>query len=231
MKILAIIPARGGSKRIPRKNMKKFMDKPIIAYSIESALQAKVFDEVMVSTNDQEIVKIALEYGVKVPFIRTEQTANDFATLADVVEEVVLNYEELGQKFDYICCILPTAPFLTSQRLVESLSLLVEGKYDSVTPVLRFSYPIQRALQIDSSNKLSMIWSENLKKRSQDLLPTYHDCGQFYWMRTNAFLREKSFFMKNGGAIVLLEKEVQDIDTLEDWELAELKYKILLQHD
>ena len=227
MNKLAIIPARGGSKRIPKKNIKEFSGKPIIAYSVEAALESQLFDEVMVSTDSEEIAAVAKQYKASFPFVRSLETSNDYATIADVIEEVITMYKEQGKVFDYVCCILPTAPFLTSQRLVESFNLLQEKKYDSVTPVLRFSYPIQRALQIDDLGILSMIWPENLIKRSQDLQPAYHDCGQFYWGNVNAFLKEKSFFMKNGGAIVLSEIEVQDIDTEEDWKVAELKYKML----
>ena len=227
MKNIAIIPARGGSKRIPKKNIKEFLGKPIIAYSIEAALESQLFDEVMVSTDSEEIATVAERYKASVPFVRSLETSNDYATIADVIEEVISMYKEQGKTFDYVCCILPTAPFLTSQRLIEGFNLLQEKRYDSVTPVLRFSYPIQRALQIDDLGRLSMIWPENLTKRSQDLLPAYHDCGQFYWGNVKAFLKEKSFFMKNGGAIALSEIEVQDIDTEEDWKVAELKYKML----
>ena len=227
MKATAIIPARGGSKRIPRKNIKLFLGKPIIAYSIESALKSGLFAEVMVSTDSEEIADIAKQYGASVPFFRSPQTSDDYATLADVIEEVILKYEQQNLLFDIICCVLPTAPLLTVQRLIEGHDLLEEKKYDSVTPVIKFSYPIQRALQLDENNRLSMIHLENLNKRSQDLVSAYHDSGQFYWGRTDAFMKERTFFMKNGGAIVIPENEGQDIDTMEDWHLAEMKYKLL----
>ena len=227
MRNLAIIPARIGSRRIPRKNIKLFLGKPIIAYSIEAALNSDLFAEVMVSTDSEEIVDIAKQYGASVPFLRSEKTSDDYATLADVTVEVILNYKKQGENFDIICCILPTAPFVTPQKLIEGLKLLEKRIYDSVTPVIKYSYPIQRALQLNEKNRLSMIYPENLNKRSQDLAPSYHDSGLFYWGRTVSFLQERTFFMKNGGAIVIPENEGQDIDTMEDWSLAEIKYTIL----
>ena len=227
MKKIAIIPARGGSKRIPRKNIRLFLGKPIIAYSLEAALDSNLFSEVMVSTDCEKIANISKQYGASVPFLRTDKTSDDHATIADVVEEVILNYKQQGLYYEIICCILPTAPFLTSQRLIEGLDLLEKNEFDSVTPIIKFSYPIQRALQLDENNRLSMISPENLYKRSQDLIPAYHDSGQFYLGRTDSFLKERSFFMKHGGAIVIPEIEGQDIDTVEDWYFAEIKYKLL----
>ena len=227
MKKLAIIPARGGSKRIPQKNIKLFLGKPIVAYSIDAALKSGLFTEVMVSTDSEEIADIARQNGASVPFFRSPQTSDDYAALGDVIEEIILMYEQQGLWFDTICCVLPTAPLLTVQRLIEGHDLLEEKKYDSVTPVIKFSYPIQRALQLNEENRLSMMYPENLNKRSQDLVPAYHDSGQFYWGRTDAFMKERTFFMKNGGAIVIPENEGQDIDTVEDWRLAEMKYKLL----
>ena len=227
MKTIAIIPARGGSKRIPKKNIKPFLGKPIIAYSIEAAFSSNLFDEVMVSTDSEEVAEITKRYGASVPFMRSEKTADDYSVLADVIVEVINNYKAIGKFFDVICCILPTAPFITAQRLIEGGNLLDEKNYNSVTPVIRFSYPIQRALQMDADKRLSMIYPENLNVRSQDLAPAYHDSGQFYWGKTNSLLEERTFFMKNGGAIVIPENEGQDIDTPEDWQIAEMKYKII----
>lgn len=226
MKNLAIIPARGGSKRIPRKNIKDFLGKPIIAYSIETAIESGLFSEVMVSTDDNEIAEIAKKYGAKVPFLRSEKTANDFAHIADVITEVLDTYKSLNQEFDNFCCVFSTAPFIKKVRLKEGLDMMINSNFDSVFPVLKFSYPIQRALKIENE-KVSMILPENFNKRSQDLMPAYHDSGQFYWMKTQEFYKQKSLFAENSGAIVLSEKEVQDIDTQEDWEVAEMKYKIL----
>lgn len=226
MKNLAIIPARGGSKRIPRKNIKDFLGKPIIAYSIETALESGLFEEVMVSTDDHEIAEIAIKYGAKVPFFRSEKTSNDHAHIAEVIEEVLEKFKTLNKEFDNFCCIFSTAPFIKKGRLKEGFDLMINRGFDSVFPVLKFSYPIQRALKIENEN-VSMILPENFNKRSQDLMPAYHDSGQFYWMKTQEFNKQKILFAKNSGAIILSEMEVQDIDTVEDWEVAEMKYRFL----
>ena len=178
MKTLAMITARGGSKRIPRKNIKEFNGKPIIAYSIEAALASGVFDEVMVSTDDEEIAEIAKKYGAKVPFFRSEKTANDFATTVDVIEEVLNTYKDRGEEFDIFCCIYPTAPFITAKRLKDAVEQLSASDADSLIPVVRFSYPPQRAMEIHDG-KLVFRQPENLSKRSQDLEPHFHDAGQF----------------------------------------------------
>ncbi len=224
---LAIIPARGGSKRIPRKNIKPFLGKPIITYSIEAALKSNLFDEVMVSTDDDEIAKIAEQYGAKVPFLRSNDNANDFAVLADVIEEVVENYSKENREFNHICCILPTAPFVTSSKILEAYKKLTKGEFDSVFPVLEFSFPIQRSLKIEE-DKVTMVWSEHLNSRSQDLESRYHDSGQFYWLKSSSFVEDKKLFTANSGAIVISELQAQDIDTETDWKLAEIKYKLML---
>jgi len=225
MKKIAIIPARGGSKRIPRKNIKDFLGKPIIAYSIEAAIQSELFDEVMVSTDDQEIAEISMKYGANVPFFRSKKNSNDMASTADVIKEVIEEYQKINKKFDYLCCIYPTAPFISSQKLQKSYSMLRRKKADSVIPVVAFSYPVQRSLQI-KDGVLSFICTENIIKRSQDLKPAYHDAGQFYWCDTNSFIKYKQIFMPKSLPFVLSESEVQDIDNEEDWKIAEMKYKI-----
>jgi N-acylneuraminate cytidylyltransferase len=227
MSNLAIIPARGGSKRIPRKNIKDFLGKPILAYSIEAAIKSRLFDEIMVSTDDQEIADIAQQYSAKVPFLRTNENANDFATLADVLIEVVDQYKKNGKSFENICCILPTAPLTRPSRINEALTKLISEDLESVLPVVEFSYPILRALEFDEEHKLKMIWPEHLKARSQDFKPAYHDSGSFYWIKHEALHEQKTLFCKHGSAIVLPETEVQDIDNETDWKLAELKYKLL----
>lgn len=226
MKNIAIIPARGGSKRIPGKNIKPFMGKPIIAYSIEAATQTGLFDEIMVSTDDQEIARIAIQYGAKVPFMRSAQTANDFATLVDVLLEVTKCYEARGASIENVCCILPTAPLLTDRHIKEAYRLFEQEELTSVCPVVAFSYPIFRALKLDDGNQLKMIWPEYLQSRSQDLPKAYHDSGTFYWVNALTLKAEKSVFTRKGSAIVLSEDEVQDIDTETDWHLAELKYSM-----
>lgn len=222
---IAIIPARGGSKRIPRKNIKPFMGKPIIAYSIEAALLSGLFDEVMVSTDDEEIAEIARQYGAKVPFFRSDETSNDYATTAEVIIEVLNKYEELEYRFDTICCLYSTALFVTPDRLVEAYSK-INGDIDSVFTAVAFSYPIQRGLHI-VDGRISMVNSDYLTARSQDMEPIYHDAGQFYISRTNIFLANKSFWGKNTAGLILSELEVQDLDTLIDWQLAEMKFNLL----
>jgi pseudaminic acid cytidylyltransferase len=226
MSNLAIIPARGGSQRIPGKNIKDFLGKPIIAYSIETALKSGLFDEVMVSTDNKEIAEVAKRYGAHVPFYRSQKNSDNFATTADVIEEVLNNYMSQGREFKLFCCIYPTAPMITSERIKEGYELLVNNNFDSVFPVTRFGYPIFRALKIENS-KASMIWPENLNKRSQDLMPAYHDAGQFYWMQAELLLKKKAIFTGNSGVIVLSETEVQDIDNEDDWKVAEMKYKLI----
>lgn len=226
MKTLAIITARGGSKRIPRKNIKPFLGKPIIEYSISAAIESNCFTEVMVSTDDEEIAEIAKKAGAKVPFFRNEDTANDFATTADVVAEVIEMYERIGQKFDNVCVLYPTAPFVTANAIKTAMMLLEQEKPDAVIPVVKFSFPPQRCVVINEG-KLVSKWPEFMNTRSQDLEPYYHDCGQFYCMNVKSFLEQKVIWMRDVVPFIQDEKNVQDIDTMEDWEIAEMKYKIM----
>ncbi|MFH1461700.1 MAG: pseudaminic acid cytidylyltransferase [bacterium] len=223
---IAIITARGGSKRIPKKNIKNFCGQPIIKYSIDAALKSGCFSEVMVSTDDQEIANIAESFGAKVPFLRSPQNSNDTATTGDAILEVLNSYKKLNTKFEYFCCIYPTAPFITSEKLSNSLNMLKQTNADAVIPVVKYSYPIQRSLKIEN-NILKMNWPENYKERSQDLEPAYHDSGQFYWMKTESFLEQKTLFAKKTIPFIINEIEIQDIDTIQDWEIAEFKYKYL----
>ncbi len=225
-KTVAIITARGGSKRIPRKNIRPFLGYPIIKYSIDAAKNAGCFDEIMVSTDDAEIAEISQVLGAKIPFMRSEATASDFAMTAEVIEEVLVKYRERGRDFSYACCIYPTAPFLSSESLKKGYDLLRETGADSVIPVVRFGYPIQRALMIESG-RLLMIWPENLNKRSQDIMPSFHDVGQFYWLNVKSFFEQKVLFGKFTVPVEVPESEVQDIDNEEDWKIAEMKYTIL----
>ena len=223
---LAIIPARGGSKRIPRKNIKTFLGKPIIAYSIEAALASEVFDEVMVSTDDAEIADVARQYGAKVPFFRSPEMSNDMAMTAPVLIEVLQEYDKLGEKFNYVCCIYPCAPFVNVIRLKEGMELLIEKGCDSVLPVVKFSYPPQRCMVI-RDGKAQMLYPENYNVRSQDLEPYYHDVGQFYCLKSESLIKEEKLFCNKTLPIILNESEMQDIDTEEDWKIAEIKYRIL----
>lgn len=221
---LCIIPARGGSKRIPRKNIKMFLGKPIIAYSIETALQSGIFDEVMVSTDDEDIAQIAKNHGAGVPFLRSEPNANDMATTIDVINEVVEQYQSKGRTFELVCCLYPTAPFVKREHLTQGLELLQKKNSDTVYPVAPFSFPIWRGVKLDADNKSSMIWPEHANTRSQDLEPVYHDAGQWYWLKSGKKL--KSVITQNSASVVLDEMYVQDIDTPTDWKMAELKFKL-----
>ena len=226
MKRIAIITARRGSKRIPKKNIRDFCGKPIIAYSIQAAKDAGVFDVVMVSTDSEEIAEIAKQEGAEVPFLRSEKTSNDFASTADVIEEVLLEYEKRGTSFDEACCIYPTAPFVTGEKIKEAVKVLEENQYDSVLPVVSFSFPPLRGLKMDG-NTVAFKWPEYALARSQDLEPVYHDCGQFYVLDVKAFMRTKKIIADNTGAIKCSELEMQDIDNEIDWKLAELKYELM----
>ena len=223
---VAIITARGGSKRIPRKNIKEFLGKPIICYSIEAAINSRMFDTVMVSTDDEEIAQIAMAAGAQVPFYRSAETANDYATTADVVSEVLRMYEERGQHFDEACVIYPTAPFLTAEALHEAMGILNKEQADSVLPVVKFSFPPQRCVVIQEG-RLVPKWPECMPMRSQDLEPYYHDCGQFYCLRVSSFQKQQKMVMEHTAPFIQDEMNVQDIDTLEDWQIAEMKYRIL----
>jgi len=225
---LAVITARGGSKRIPRKNIREFCGKPIIAYSIQAALDSTCFDEVMVSTDDNEIAEIARKYGAKVPFIRSAETANDFATTADVLCEVISEYQRRKINPEYLCCLYPTAPLTTADNLISAFDQLHKNQLDVVFPLVKFSFPIQRALRFHD-NQVSFFNPEHALTRSQDLEPAYHDAGQFYWTRVNTFMESKSLVSEKTGGIVLPEWQVQDIDNMDDWVLAEMKYRLIHQ--
>lgn len=223
---IAIITARGGSKRIPKKNIKEFLGKPIIEYSIEVALESGLFEEVMVSTDSEEIAAIARKAGAKVPFLRSERTANDFATTADVLMEVFEEYEKRGRHFTYAVCIYPTAPLVTPAKLKKGLELLQEKDANVVMPVVAFSFPPQRGMIVENG-EIKMKWPENRNVRSQDLEPLYHDCGQFYCYQVDRFMACKGQFTDNIIPIIMPETEVQDIDNMDDWKIAELKYQLM----
>lgn len=221
MSIVAVITARGGSKRIPRKNIKEFMGKPMLAYAVEAAVNSKVFDEIMVSTDDVEIAEIAKQFGAKVPFMRSEKTANDFATTADVLEEVVSEYKKRGKTFDELCCIYPCVPFLTADVINNAYEKFKTSGADRLTPVVKYSFPIQRAFKLNEQGLLEYREPENAPKRSQDLEPMYHDVGMFYFYKTEKM---------NSNKIAMLEMDealVQDIDNDSDWQMAEMKYRIM----
>ncbi len=224
---VAVITARGGSKRIPRKNVLDFCGKPIIAYSIEAAIQSGVFDEVMVSTEDEEIAEIAKKYGAGIPFKRSEENAGDHATTVDVLCEVADNYEKLGRMPDEICCIYPTAPFVTAVKLQQAARVYQESGADAVIPVVRFSFPPQRAF-VTGGDYIRYKWPEHERSRSQDLEPFYHDAGQFYFIKTKIMREYHTLVPARTAPLIMDEMEVQDIDTMDDWKIAEMKYQKLI---
>ena len=227
MKKIAIIPARGGSKRIPKKNIKEFCGKPIIAYGISEALKSEVFDEVMVSTDSEEIACIAEKYGANVPFLRSINTSGDFSTTAEVIFEVLDRYREINMEFEYGMCIYPTAPFVTAEKIREAMELIQNRNAKIVLPVVAFSYPPQRGY-VMKNNELKMQYPENFRVRSQDLEKIYHDAGQFFAINISKY-REVNGIVVNGIIpYVLSEYEVQDIDNETDWQIAQIKYNYLL---
>lgn len=224
---LCIIPARGGSKRIPRKNIRDFFGKPIIAYSIEIALKSNLFDEVIVSTNDEEIAEISKNYGASVPFLRSKKNSSDTASTFDVIEEVINQIKKLNKFYQHCCCIYPCSPFITNEILEKAYDNLINNELDSTFPIIKYGHPIQRAFKIDKKGKLKYIQDKYHLSRSQDLKDSYYDAGQFYWMDILKVLKNQRIVSKNSGGIIIEELNAQDIDNEVDWRLAELKFKLL----
>ncbi len=223
---IAIITARGGSKRIPGKNIKMFCGKPIIAYSIEAAIGSGIFDEVMVSTDDSDIAEISEQYGAKVPFLRSEKTSDDYATTNDVLIEVLEEYGKRGKRFGTGCCLYPTAPFVTADILRDAYNKLQDSGSDTLIPVVAFSYPVQRAFVINDGF-LSYEYPEYMTARSQDLVSRYHDAGQFYMFSAESYLNRGQLMSERVMPYVLPQTHVQDIDNEEDWIIAEMKFNII----
>lgn len=223
MTSLAIIPARGGSKRIPRKNIRSFAGRPIIGWSIRTAFSSGLFAEIMVSTEDEEIAEVARKEGAVVPFMRSAATSDDQATTTDVLREVLREYSDRGRLPGSACCLYPTSPFVTAGDLRRGLELL-EGGFDVVLPVCRFDYPIWRSLERSDDGRVRLNFPEHALARSQDLPPAFHDAGQWIWLRTAPFLAGAPLLGSNTGSLLLPSDRVQDIDTEEDWRLAELKF-------
>ncbi|MCR4740290.1 MAG: pseudaminic acid cytidylyltransferase [Lachnospiraceae bacterium] len=227
MSSIAVVTARGGSKRIPKKNIRDFCGKPIIAYSIEAALESGIFDEVMVSTDSDEIAETAIKYGAKVPFKRSGNTSGDFATTEDVLFEVLAMYKAQGRMFDDVCCIYPTAPFVNAKKLRDAYMILKDDPdINSVVPVVRFSFPPQRGM-VCRKGFLAYQYPENAMKRSQDLEPVFHDCGQFYFCRIKALEEYRDLICPGCVPLEMPEEEVQDIDNYSDWNMAELKFRMM----
>lgn len=224
---IAIITARGGSKRIPGKNLRAFLGKPIIRYSIDTALSVGLFSEVIVSTDSLEIADYARSVGASVPFMRSDENSNDYATTSEVLVEVVEMLKKHGRSFDNFCCIYPTAPFITDALLKQAKTRLVNCSADSVLPIVRFAFPPQRAL-LSNDGVVEYQFSAFSQKRSQDLSPIYHDCGQFYYCRTASFEKYENTVMPNSIGIEISNLLCQDIDNEEDWQIAEMKYQLAL---
>lgn len=227
MERIAIITARGGSKRIPKKNIRNFCGKPIIAYSIEAAIESGLFSEVMVSTDSEEIAETARRFGARVPFLRSRKNADDYATTADALLEVMERYQETGRTFSYLCCIYPTAPFVTAEKLRDAMRLMEEHHPSLILPVVAFSYPPQRSYVMDENGCLEFKYKEYSRSRSQDLEKWYHDAGQFYMYDAKRFLQEKGAPAGPIMPIYVSELQVQDIDSEDDFKIAELKYQLM----
>ncbi len=224
MRAVCIIPARGGSKRIPRKNIRNFLGAPILHYSIRAAIESGVFSNVVLSTDDEEIANSGMVVGASVPFMRSQRNSDDHSTTADVIKEVLDRLKDEGSLFDVFCCVYPTAPFVTAEKLRSAFELLADGT-NAVVPIVRFGFPVQRAFRMEGGF-VKMVHPEHLTTRSQDLEPRFHDAGQFYFGRVPVFQREHSMFPVGTSGMEVSELEVQDIDNEVDWRLAELKYQL-----
>ena len=224
---VAVIPARGGSKRIPRKNIKEFCGKPMIAYSIEAALQSDCFDKIIVSTDDLEIAKVAERYGAEVPFMRPSELSNDYSGTIPVIGHAIEWLKE--QEFDpkLVCCLYATAPFVTAEYLQQGLDQIVELGAAYAFTVTSYAFPIQRAIKLNPELGVEMFDTNNFNTRSQDLEEAWHDAGQFYWGRVDAWLTEKMIFGPESSPVILPRHLVQDIDTPEDWDRAEWMFKAM----
>lgn len=224
---IAIIPARGGSKRIPRKNIKAFHGKPMIAYSITVAKQSGLFDKIIVSTDDSEIAEVARLHGAEIPFMRPKNLADDFTGTVPVIAHAIEAVQTLGWQVGEVCCIYATAPFLQADDLSKGLDLLTQHQGDYSFSATSFPFPIQRAIKLTQDQQVSMFYPEFEQTRSQDLQEGYHDAGQFYWGTATAFLAQRSIFSSNSYAVILPRIRVQDIDTIEDWQCAEWLYQVM----
>jgi len=226
-KVIAIIPARGGSKRIPNKNIQSFAGQPIISYSIKAAQAADLFDRIVVSTDSEEIAEVAKTCGAEVPFIRPAELADDFTGTVPVLLHALNWLNEHKSAADYFCCIYATAPFVQPKHIINGFNLLKKRNATIAFSVTTFPYPIFRALKKGGDGRVEMFWPEYENSRSNDLPEAYHDAGQFYWGNTEKFIREKTLFSSNAVPVILSRCFVQDIDTPEDWETAEKMYLVL----
>lgn len=225
--IVAIIPARGGSQRIPRKNIKVFCGKPIIGYSIEAAINSGCFDKVIVSTDDDEISEIAESFGAEVPFVRPTKLSDNFAGTIPVIKHAIEWLDEHTESPLEVCCLYATAPFVQSDTIKKAYFQWNESQADYCFSVTSFPFPIQRAIKVSQDSRIEMFYPEYLEFRSQDLEESYHDAGQFYWGKAEAFKQQKPIFSEDATPFILPRHLVQDIDTNEDWIRAEIMYKVL----
>ncbi|MEY4590966.1 MAG: N-acylneuraminate cytidylyltransferase [Pseudomonadota bacterium] len=226
---IAVIPARGGSKRIPRKNIKPFLGQPIIHYALSAALKSRLFDAVVCSTDDEEIAQVALNCGAQVPFMRPEELSDDYTITADVIAHAVNYFHTKGQVVTSACCIYATAAFVTPEQLGEAFEIFSRESCDFVFSATAFEFPIQRAIYLNAQQRVAMFYPEYALTRSQDLTPAFHDAGQFYWGTATAWLEKRPIFTEQSAAYIVPSEEVQDIDTLADWRRAELLYQLRQQ--
>lgn len=229
-KTIAIIPARGGSKRIPRKNIKEFHGKPLIAYSIQTAIDSNLFDKIIVTTDDDEIARVAKEYGAEVPFMRPKEISDDYTITADVINHALEWLKKEGEEYEVVCTIYATAPLLQSKYLIEGFNKLKNSDAVHAFSCTSMPFPIQRTFKITKDERCEMFWPENYATRSQDLEEAYQDAGQFYWTRINK-RSDDVLFGKDSIPIILPRYLVQDIDTVEDWERAEIMYKVIREQN
>jgi pseudaminic acid cytidylyltransferase len=222
---IAIIPARGGSRRIPGKNIKLFVGKPIIAYSIEAAKASQVFDRIIVSTDSDEIAQVAIAYGAEIPFIRPKELSDDHTPTAPVIAHAIHWFKERGHLPEFACCIYATAPFVKPDFIKEGYKTIVENNVASVFSVTTYAFPILRSLKITNKGTLAMFWPEHEMTKSQDMPEAYHDAGQFYWLKVDSFLKSGKIYTSDAMPVILPRYLVQDIDTPEDWITAERMFK------
>lgn len=226
---LAVIPARGGSKRIPRKNIKPFCGKPMIAWSIEAALESGCFDQVVVSTDDAEIAEVARQCGAQVPFVRPAELSDDHTGTTAVVAHAIDRFTAQGQTPEQVCCLYATAPFVSADDLRRGFTVLTETGSDYAFSVTSYAFPIQRAIRLNETGRVEMFNAEHFNTRSQDLEDAYHDAGQFYWGRADAWQQGRMIFSPAAAPVMLPRHRVQDIDTPEDWARAEWMFKAMRQ--
>lgn len=222
---VAVIPARGGSKRIPRKNIKDFCGKPMIAWSIEAALKSNCFDAVVVSTDDEEIADVSVSYGASVPFLRPASLSDDYTPTIPVIQHAIQFIQESSVDIDYVCCLYATAPFVSADDLSSGLDLIQKNRCDYAFTVTSYAFPIQRAIKLNAGGGIEMFQPDQFNARSQDLEEAFHDAGQFYWGATSSWLEGKKIFSPNSRPLLLPRHRVQDIDSMEDWVRAELMFR------